>query len=229
MLLKKLKIGNKMFLGFGMITILMLAVLGYAYINFNKQSADVDLNLHSYNVIRESDTILISLINMETGARGFALTGEESFLEPFNKGKIEYKNQYNNLKKLTTDSYHQQDKLESLSNSYEIWVQWETSQIVDVRRKVTTGQAKMEDLIVNTQSGKGKQQMDISRKILSDIVKDEQDLLKIRNNELIKMEKQTAIILLLGGLLAILLTIIISILLIRMVVDPIKTVTNTFK
>ncbi|MGH4139774.1 response regulator [Clostridium sp.] len=229
MLLKKLKIGQKMFLGFGMITILMLAVLGYAYINFTKQSADVDLNLHSYNVIRESDTILISLLNMETGARGFALTGKEKFLEPFNQGKIDYKNEYNNLSQLTKDNYPQQGRLVKLNNSYETWLQWETSQIVDVRRKITTGQAKMEDLIVTAQSGKGKLQMDISRKILNDIVKDEQDLLKIRNNELVKMEKQTAIILLLGGLLAILLTIIISILLIRMVVDPIKTVTNTFK
>jgi len=227
--LKKFKIGDKMFLGFGMITILMLAVLGYAYINFAKQSKDVDLNIHSYNVIRESDLILISLINMETGARGFAFTGKEEFLEPFNQGKIDYKSQYNNLKQLTSDNYHQQDRLANLNNSYETWLEWETSQIVEFRRKVNTGQAKMEDLIVTAQSGKGKEQMDNSRKILLDIVKEEQNLLKTRYNDLLKMEKQTAIILSLGGLLAILLTIIISILLIRMVLNPIVTVTNTFK
>lgn len=229
MFLKKLKIGQKMFLGFGMITLLMLAVLGYAYINFTKQSTNVDLNLHSYNVIRESDTILISLINMETGARGFAFTGKEEFLEPFNQGKIDYKRQYVNLKQLTLDNYQKQDRLESLNNSYEAWLQWETSQIVDVRRKVNTGDAKIEDLIVTAQSGRGKEQMDNSRKILSDIVRDEQSVLKTRYNNLVNMKNQTLIILSLGGLLAILLTIIISISLIRMVVEPIKTVTNTFK
>ncbi len=83
MFLNKLKIGQKMFLGFGMITILMLTILGYSYINFSKQSKDVNLNLHTYNVIRETDTIIISLINMETGARGFALTGNEKFLRTF--------------------------------------------------------------------------------------------------------------------------------------------------
>ena len=75
MILRKFKIGQKMFLGFGMITILMLTIIGYSYVNFTKQSADVDHNLHSYNVMRESDFIAISLVNMETGARGFALTG----------------------------------------------------------------------------------------------------------------------------------------------------------
>jgi len=227
--LKKLKIGQKMFLGFGMITLLMLAVLGYAYINFTKQSADVNLNLQSYNIIKESDNMLISLLNMETGARGFALTGQEKFLEPFNKGKIDSMNQYNKLKQLTKDNYYQQDKLINLNKSYETWLQWESSQIVDVRRKVTIGQAKMKDLIITAQSGKGKEQMDNSRKILSNITKDEQDLLKTRDDKLVKMENQTLIILSLGGILAILLTIIISISLLRMVLNPIVTVTNTFK
>jgi len=218
-----------MFLGFGMITLLMLAVLGYAYINFTKQSADVNLNLQSYNIIKESDNMLISLLNMETGARGFALTGQEKFLEPFNKGKIDSMNQYNKLKQLTKDNYYQQDKLINLNKSYETWLQWESSQIVDVRRKVTIGQAKMKDLIITAQSGKGKEQMDNSRKILSNITKDEQDLLKTRDDKLVKMENQTLIILSLGGILAILLTIIISISLLRMVLNPIVTVTNTFK
>ncbi|MBU3144591.1 response regulator [Clostridium sp. CF012] len=229
MLLKKMKIGQKMLLGFGLITVLMLSVLGYAYINFTKQSANVDLNLHTYNVIRASDTILISLINMETGSRGFAFTGKEEFLEPFNQGKIDYKSQYSNLKQLTTDNYRQQDRLDSLNNSHEIWLQWVSSQIVEFRRKVNIGEAKIEDLIVIAQSGKGKQQMDNSRKIIQDIINEEQDLLKTRNNNLLKMEKQTVILLFVGGVLVTLLTVIISILLVRMIVNPIVTVTNTFK
>lgn len=212
-----------------MITILMLVIIGYSYINFTKQSADVGNNLHSYNVIRESDAIVISLLNMETGARGFALTGKKDFLEPFNKGKDDYESHYNNIKQLTMDNYRQQDRLETLNNSYETWLQWETSNIVDNRSKVAIGQVKMQDVISVAQSGVGKQKMDNSRKILIDIVREEQGLLQTRKNNLDKMERKTAIVLSLGGLLATILTIIISILLIRMVVDPIKTVTNTFK
>ncbi len=71
--------------------------------------------------------------------------------------------------------------------------------------------------------------MDTSRIILDDIVKEEEQVLVERQNKLAKMESQTAIVLSLGGLLATLLSIIISILVIRMVVEPIVTVTNTFK
>lgn len=229
MFLKKLKIGQKMFLGFGMITIFMLIVLAYTYINFTKQSGDVELNINTYNIIRESDNIIISLVNMETGARGFALTGKEEFLEPYNQGKIDYERNYNNIKTLTADNFQQLDRLANVNSLYETWLQWETSQVIDGRRKVTAGQAKMEDLIAVLQTGKGKEQMDNIRKVLSAIVKDQDDLLTTRHNKLIKIENQTAIVLSVGGFLAILLTTIISIFVIRMVVEPIKTVTNTFK
>lgn len=228
-LLKKLKIGQKMLLGFGMITIFMLIVLAYTYINFNKQSQNIELNIHTNNVITEADGIIISLVNMETGARGFALTGKETFLEPYNQGKIDYNIHFNNIKGLTLDDFNQQDKLTNLNNSYEDWLQWETSQVIDGRRNVISGKIKMEDLLTAVQSEKGKVKMDISRKILVDIVKQQQNLLTTRHDNLVKMEKQTAIILILGGLLAILLTIIVVIMVIRMVVVPIKTVTNSFK
>lgn len=229
MFLKKLKIGQKMSLGFGMITIFMLTVLAYTYINFNKQSENIELNLHTYNIIREADGITISLVNMETGARGFALTGKETFLDPYNQGKIDFNSHLNNIKRLTSDNFQQQDRLNNLNDSYLNWLQWETTQIIDGRRNVTSGQVKMEDLISVAQSGKGKALMDTSRKILVDIVKEEQDLLTTRHDNLVKMESQTAIILALGGFLATFITIIVSVLIIRMVVEPIKTVTNTFK
>jgi signal transduction histidine kinase/CheY-like chemotaxis protein/CHASE3 domain sensor protein len=228
-LIGKLKLGQKMFLGFGMITILMLSVLGYSYINFTKQSENVELNLHTYNVIRESDAIFISLINMETGARGFALTGKEDFLEPYNQGKIDYEAHYNNLMLLTENNYRQQNVVQKLNNLYDDWLQWETSQLIDERRKVNVGQAKMDDIIAVAQTRKGKEQMDNIRKILDEITKNEQTLSQTRHNNLVKMQTQTAIILSIGGLLAAILTIFISFLILRMVTNPIRTVTNTFK
>jgi CHASE3 domain sensor protein len=110
MFLKNFKIGQKMFLGFGIVTLLMLVVLLYSYSNFSKLSVAVDTNIHTYNVIRESDSILLSLVNMETGARGFAITGKRQFLEPFNQCKLDYVQHYNNIKNLTTDNPIQQDR-----------------------------------------------------------------------------------------------------------------------
>ncbi|MDP4090169.1 MAG: CHASE3 domain-containing protein, partial [Bacillota bacterium] len=229
MFLKKLKIGQKMFLGFGVVTILMLSVLGNTYVNFTKQSTDVDLNLHTYNVMRECDAILLSLVGEETGARGFALTGKEDFLTPYNQGKADYEKHYNNLIELTADNFHQQDRLSELNSNYQTWLQWETTQLIDARRKVNAGQMKLEDVITVIQTEKGKDQMDNLRNALNEIVKEEQDLLQVRHDSLERMQRQTVVVLSLGGAGAALLAVVIALLVIRMVVGPIRTVTNTFK
>lgn len=229
MFLKKLKISQKMFLGFGIVTLLLLLVIGYSYVNFNKQRQAIEFNIHTYNTIKEADDLMISLVNMETGARGFAITGKKEFLEPFNQGKIDYKQHYENLKSLTKDNPVQQDRLNNLNDNYEIWLDFERDLLIDGRQKVIDGEYRMEDLIFTIGQGQGKNEMDNIRSILREVGKEEQNQLEIRRSKLIKIQKQTNIIMSTGGALATILAIFISLLVIRMIVKPVRTVTETFK
>lgn len=218
-----------MFIGFGIIILIMLAVIGNTYINFVKESEAVKWNVHTYKVIQESDCLLMSLLDMETGARGYVITGNESFLEPFNKGNSSYENHYDKLKQLTEDNSEQQQRLYNINNKYKEWVEWEKNIIIAKRKEVSSGKLKLEDLIAIVQSGYGKNMMDELRSILGDINNEEERLLQNRNADLIKMEKETRVIMLTGGALATIAAIIIASLSIRMIVNPVKVVTNTFR
>ncbi|MFR4981241.1 MAG: response regulator [Clostridium neonatale] len=229
MIIRRLSIGQKMFIGFGIIILIMLAVIGNTYINFVKESEAVKWNVHTYKVIQESDGLLMSLLDMETGARGYVITGNESFLEPFNKGNSSYENHYDKLKQLTEDNSEQQQRLYNINNKYKEWVEWEKNIIIAKRKEVSSGKLKLEDLIAIVQSGYGKNMMDELRSILGDINNEEERLLQNRNADLIKMEKETRVIMLTGGALATIAAIIIASLSIRMIVNPVKVVTNTFR
>ena len=218
-----------MFIGFGIIILIMLAVIGNTYINFVKESEAVKWNVHTYKVIQESDCLLMSLLDMETGARGYVITGNESFLEPFNKGNSSYENHYDKLKQLTEDNSEQQQRLYNINNKYKEWVEWEKNIIIAKRKELSSGKLKLEDLIAIVQSGYGKNMMDELRSILGDINNEEERLLQNRNADLIKMEKETRVIMLTGGALATIAAIIIASLSIRMIVNPVKVVTNTFR
>ncbi len=229
MFLSKLKISQKMFLGFGIVTLLMLAVIVNSYINFTKQSISVESNISTFQVIAKSDAILISLINMETGARGYVITGDKSFLEPFEEGKLDYEKHYYEMKELISGNKGQQERLINIQNHYTIWLDFQTNEIIGGRQKVLAGQYNMEELIKVAQSGKGKAEMDKIRSVLEDINEEEQRVLQVKNNERKKMESETKIIMSMGGLLATILAVIIASLVIKMVINPVKTVTNTFK
>ena len=107
MFLGKFKISQKLYLGFGIIVLIMLVVLGYTYMNFKKESQAVGANLLSYEVTRESDGLLTSLLNMETGARGYAITGKDKFLEPFNMGKVDFELHFKEIKRLVSENQEQ--------------------------------------------------------------------------------------------------------------------------
>lgn len=218
-----------MFLGFGIVILIMLTVISNSYINFIKESEAVKWNVNTYQVIQESDDVLMSLINMETGARGYVITGNESFYEPFNQGMTSYEKHYSKLKELTADNPTQQQRLINLDEQYQDWLNWEKTKILTGIQKVSLGESDMKELIAVVQSGEGKAMMDNMRSILGDINEEEERLLESKNAELIKMEKETRAIMLIGGALATIAAIIIASSVIRMIARPVKIVTNTFK
>ena len=222
MFLGKFKIRQKLYLGFGIIVLIMLVLLGYTYMNFKKESQAVGTNLFSYEVLRESDGLLTSLLNMETGARGYAITGADKFLEPFNTGKADFELHFKEIKRLVSENQEQQINLVNLQKNYLIWFDFEYGQLVKRRQDVVAGKAKIEDVIALVQSDKGKNEMDNLRGILTDINKEEQRLLDIRSKNLKAAENSTYLFISIGGLIAILLAILISAFTSLSITKPIK-------
>jgi len=218
----KFKIRQKLYLGFGIIVLIMLVLLGYTYMNFKKESQAVGTNLFSYEVLRESDGLLTSLLNMETGARGYAITGADKFLEPFNTGKADFELHFKEIKRLVSENQEQQINLVNLQKNYLIWFDFEYGQLVKRRQEVVAGKAKIEDVIALVQSDKGKNLMDNLRGILTDINKEEQRLLDIRSKNLKAAEISTYLFISIGGLIAILLAILISVFTSLSITKPIK-------
>lgn len=229
MVIGRLNIGQKIFLGFGIVIFMMLLVIGNNYINFTKESQAVKWSVHTYQVVQASDGVLISLLNMETGARGYVITGDESFLQPFNDGNSSYEKYYNELNELTADNSKQQRLLSNVKSQYGEWLKWEKNDIIANRQKVSSGQLKLEDLVSLIQSGRGKNIMNNLHLTLGKVNIEEEKLLQSRNVDLGKMERETKTIMILGAILAAMAAVIIAKLAANMVVNPVKVVTNTFK
>ena len=82
-MLKNFKIRNKLFLGFGLVIIILFVLSVVSYNNINQLHEANQWDRHTYEVLLELQGIRESMINMETGQRGFAITGVDEFLEPY--------------------------------------------------------------------------------------------------------------------------------------------------
>ena len=92
----------------------LIAVLAIFYFNTQHVKATSDLVEHTQEVLRKSDDFLLDVVDIETSARGYALTGNDDFLKPFNRAALTVNNNLSMLKILTKDNPSQQVRIDSM-------------------------------------------------------------------------------------------------------------------
>ncbi len=91
--------------------ILLTVVLGIFYANSQKEIASSKKLLHTQEVISKSNEVLLDVLNIETGFRGYLLSGDRVFLEPYNQSKIKINANLDTLEVLTRDNPNQLDNI----------------------------------------------------------------------------------------------------------------------
>ena len=79
----KLNIRAKLYAGFGVALVIMGVLSFVAYSNIENLTTTAEDVSHTHEVLNELTDILGTLKDAETGQRGFVITGEDRYLEPF--------------------------------------------------------------------------------------------------------------------------------------------------
>src|SRR5260221_1050491 len=107
-------LNKKILSGFIICSMVMLVV---AIISFRNSEKFIDTNQwvnHTHEVLYELDQISGSAVDAETGARGFVITGEENYLEPYNTSRATLAEHVNKATALTKDNPAQQSNIEGI-------------------------------------------------------------------------------------------------------------------
>ncbi|MDP9900949.1 CHASE3 domain-containing protein, partial [Variovorax ginsengisoli] len=211
----KMKVVTRLALGFGSILLVLLALVSTAYYNFGQLSDANRWNVHTYEVMGEADAMLNSLINIETGERGFALAGDDAFLDPYRNGIAAFKKHSTQVKTLTADNPKQQERMDAIIAMQQDWVDKVLEPEIALRRNVSAGQSTIETVVASVRAAKGKQLMDGMRAKLAELRTAESDLLVIRSKDAEALHSRTNSVLIFGSLIAILLAAAIGYLLAR--------------
>lgn len=196
-----LTISKKLYTGFGLVLLIIAVLVLCALRGFDQVSTSVKRNIHSYEVLNRSTSILNSLVDIETAMRGFALTGQDSFLEPMVKGEEVFADSLNRVKKATADNPQQQARLDRLQQVYQQWLQQDMQTSINLRREVNADRAPLTALITQISSGQAKAKMDAMRVVISEFQEAEKALQDERTL-LMNQSKSTAFTILIGGGLA---------------------------
>jgi signal transduction histidine kinase/CheY-like chemotaxis protein/CHASE3 domain sensor protein len=89
---------------------------------------------HTHQVIGKLNELTTLQADMESGVRGFVVTGEEPFLAPYQVAKPQLGTQLEDLIQLTADNPIQTDRLKRVRSLQEAW-ETQAQHIIDLRRQ----------------------------------------------------------------------------------------------
>lgn len=184
----RINVGQKIAAGY----LLALLIFGAVeFVTYRNVLLFVENNVwveHTHAVIKNLGGLLSSLQDCETGTRGFLLTGDEEFLEPYRVGVEDASRQVEALYGLISDNPQQQQRMESLENLIGKKISLDQGAI-DLRKIDQLAS----DPLLNVMTA-GKQVMDSVREAIDRMIVEENILLRQREERLIRAIQTTKVV-----------------------------------
>lgn len=192
-------------IGAGLATALLVLVVGAAsYVAVGRSGRAASAVAHTDSVLIEREKVLSALKDAETGSRGYLLTGDTSFLEPYNDANTKFSASLDRLRRLTADNRIQQRRLDSLESFGNQSIGLST-QLVDYYRRGDSVTARL--LLNTTQS---KLVMDYAQALLNDMELAERKVLAVRSQQQRESRLLAVTIIAVGTVIAFILSLLIN-------------------
>ncbi|MDB5991457.1 MAG: chemotaxis protein [Herbaspirillum sp.] len=172
----KWSIGTKIGAGYALALMILVILGAVSYRNTTGLIEAGQMSAHTYQVLENQTKVLASLMDAETGQRGYVITGEDRYLEPYQSGTLAVNQAIQNLRKLTIDNPNQQQRIDALAAPIATKFA-ELKETIDLRKNKGFDAALQ---VVRTD--KGKNAMDDIRKIIGAMDNEERMLLAQRDN-----------------------------------------------
>jgi methyl-accepting chemotaxis protein len=170
-------IGKKIRVGFAL-TLAIFLVVGFLSFRSTLKLVDtVDWVAHTHQVLEKLQTLLSLMKDAETGQRGYVITGEKNYLEPYAASLKEIHSTFVTLKDLTRDNAQQQGRLDKLRPLIDAKLK-ELKETIELR--TAKGFRETQKVVA---TDRGKETMDQARELIQQMQDGEKDLLKQRQEE----------------------------------------------
>jgi CheY-like chemotaxis protein/signal transduction histidine kinase/CHASE3 domain sensor protein len=131
-----MSIRTRFLLGYFAVFAIMIAVSGLMYQSVNRLIEAQDWVSHTNEVTQKANALIKLMIDQETGLRGYALTMNEEFLEPYKAAEITIQSELADLRELVSDNPSQVNKLDKIMTSMTGWQQEYAQPAIEVTRKI---------------------------------------------------------------------------------------------
>jgi methyl-accepting chemotaxis protein len=159
--------------------------------NINEMMTSQKWVTHTDEVIVQFNEVIEYMIDMETGQRGFLMSGDKSFLEPYNNAIKKIEKHITDLQKKVSDNSVQVKRLNNILSLKKQWIAIANEVEMNARESYDRKNISQEKFEAILKSAKGKTIMDKLRKEVSDGIQMEEKLNVKRKSKASKLAKRS--------------------------------------
>jgi methyl-accepting chemotaxis protein len=174
--LMNLKTSRKIGAAFLLMIMVSLGASAMIWSNLTTLSQNNGWTVHTYQVMDQAKALVSTMVDAETGVRGFLVGGTDNFLEPYRNAEQAFNEALKDTKELTSDNPTQQRRLEQIEQAAVRWRRDVADREIGLMRNPQT----VADARAMEASGAGKKHMDALRGLVRELVDAEASLLKTR-------------------------------------------------
>ncbi len=204
-----MKIGTKLTIAF-VLGLLIIGALGVqSYRAIQQLTESNGWVIHTHEVMEKLERVELTLTDAESGARGFVLTGDDTYLKPYNAATAEIEKDIAAVTVLTQDNPEQQKSLQQLEE-----LSREKLEILQgaIKRRRDEGPEAASAVI---RTDRGERVMEDLRALVVQMELREQGLLEARNRAASEVTRRTMLMLGSGVLLSLIVLGIAAVIVIR--------------
>ncbi|BAY79106.1 multi-sensor hybrid histidine kinase (plasmid) [Nostoc linckia NIES-25] len=219
-MLNRLKIGTKIGAGFTLSLAILTSIGLISYQSTNELIETSRRENHTYQVLSQIEEVNLELTNAETGQRGYLITGEQRYLEPYNTATQLLNQKIKELQRLIADNPNQQNRIDILQPLV-------TERMAVMKNVIALRQTKgLEVAQEAIKTDQGKRLMDQIQKLLQAMKNEENALLKQRSERAQIAARQTLATIVYSIPLFAAILVLIGIILTRHISLPLKRVSD---
>ena len=178
---------------FALICLAVVGVVSYlSVVRLNEDAARVE---HTHEVLGSLELLLAAATDSETAERGYVITADEGYLDPYRQAAAAVEGETRHLRELTADNRSQQRRLDAVAALVADRLA-NLRAVVELRKTDGFAAAQREIL-----TGKGKQFHDRIRQLIAQMEDNETSLLKEREQRTTRSSSIARAVIIGGGLL----------------------------
>ncbi|MCZ2085483.1 MAG: response regulator [Flavobacteriales bacterium] len=185
--------------GLGIALVLLFISSLASYLSIKNLINNSQMVRNSNRIIKDLDHVFSLVKDAETGQRGYLLTNDEVFLEPYKKAKEDISGVINQLSSEMTNTDSQNKNFEKLKEN------------IDARLEILDHnlfEKKKNNIVTTEQLLSGKKHMDEIRTSIANMQNEEKAILKDRTENVDELASYTPLLIILSSLLAIIITLV---------------------